>query len=59
MKKPIGKIVLNERMIGWTDKINRIVLTMKNPEAIVYEGQNLSLINQACKEGRITFIRYE
>ena len=59
MRKPIGKIILNERMIGWTDKINRIVLTIKNPEATIYEGQNLSLINKACKEGRITFIRYE
>ena len=59
MKKVIGKVVLNKNMIGWTDKVNRIVLTFKNPEAFVYEGYNMTLINQACREGRITFIRYD
>jgi hypothetical protein len=59
MKKPIGKIILNSKMIGWTDNLNRISLTMFHPEAIIYEGQNLTLINQACAQGKITFIKYE
>jgi hypothetical protein len=32
---------------------------MFHPEAIIYEGQNLTLINQACAQGKITFIKYE
>ncbi len=59
MKKPIGKIVLNKKMIGWTDNLNRIVLTITNPEAIIYEGQNLTLINQGCNQGKITFIKFD
>lgn len=59
MKKPIGKIVLGDRMIGWTDNLNRIILTIRNPEALIYEGQNLTLINQACKQGKIRFIKFD
>lgn len=59
MKKAIGKVVLNSKMIGWVDNLNRIVLTIRNPEALVYEGQNLTLIKQACKQGKITFIKFE
>ena len=58
MKKPIGKIVLARKMIGWTDNLNGIILTIRNPEALIYEGQNLTLINQACREGKIEFIKF-
>ena len=57
--KAIGKVILNKNMIGWTDKINRIVLTIKNPEAEVYQGFNMFFIEQAVKEGRITFVKYD
>ena len=59
MKKAIGKVVLNSKMIGWVDNLNRIVLTIRNPEALVYEGQNLTLINQACREGKIELIKFK
>jgi hypothetical protein len=58
MRKAIGKIILSENMIGWFDNVNRIRLTLKNKEAEVYEGQNLTLINQAVKEGKIKFIKF-
>ena len=58
MKQPIGKIILAKNRLGWTDNLNRITLTMRNPEAFIYEGQNLTIINQACKEGKITFIKF-
>jgi hypothetical protein len=54
--EPIGKIILNKKMIGWVDNVNRIHLTIKNPEAFIYPGQNLTLINQAVKQGKITLI---
>ena len=57
--KPIGKIILNNNMIGWSDNLNRISLTILNPEAIIYEGQNLTLIKQACKQGKISFIKFD
>ena len=59
MKQPIGKIKLCKKMIGWTDNINGIVLTIKKPEAYIYEGQNLTLINRACKEGKIEYIKFK
>ena len=58
MKKAIGKIILSENMIGWFDNVNGIRLTLKNKEAEVYEGQNLTLINQAVKEGKIKFLKF-
>ena len=58
MNKPIGKIVLTKNRLGWNDNLNKITLTIKNPEALVYEGQNLTLINQASKEGKIIFIKF-
>lgn len=58
MKKPIGKIILSKKRIGWVDNLNNIILTVRNPEAFVYEGQNLTLINQACREGKIEFIKF-
>lgn len=58
MKKAIGKIILSEKMFGWFDNVNRIRLTIKKPEAIIYEGQNLTLINQAVKEGKIKFVKF-
>ena len=58
MKEPIGKIILGKRMIGWTDNVNGIILTIRQPEAFVYEGQNLTLINKAHKEGKIEFIKF-
>lgn len=58
MRKAIGKIILSENMIGWFDNVNRIRLTLKNKEAEVYEGQNLTLINQAVKEGKIKFLKF-
>jgi hypothetical protein len=59
MQKPIGKIVLSDKMFGWYDTVNHIRLTVKNREATIYEGQNLTLINKAHKEGKITFIKFE
>ena len=59
MKKAIGKVILNKNMIGWTDNLNRIVLTILSPEATIYEGQNLTLINQACKQGKIELIKFK
>jgi hypothetical protein len=56
--EPIGKIILNKKMIGWVDNINKIHLTIKNPEAFVYPGQNLTLIKQAEKQGKIIFIKF-
>ena len=58
MKNPIGKVILSKNRIGWTDNLNGIVLTIRKPEALIYEGQNLTLINQACKEGKIMFIKF-
>ena len=58
MKEPIGKIKLSKKMIGWTDNLNGIVLTIRNPEAFIYEGQNLTLIRQACKQGKIELIKF-
>ncbi len=58
MKQPIGKIRLSEKRLGWTDNLNGIVLTIRKPEALIYEGQNLTLINQACREGKIVFIKF-
>lgn len=59
MRKPIGKIVLSKNRLGWTDNVNGIILTMRNKEAIIYEDHNLYLINQACTEGKITFIKFD
>lgn len=59
MKEPIGKIILSKKMIGWTDNLNGIVLTIRKPEAFIYEGQNLTLINQACREGKIELIKFK
>ena len=56
--EPIGKIILNKKMIGWVDNVNRIHLTIKNPEAFIYPGQNLTLIKQAVKQGKITLIMF-
>lgn len=58
MRKAIGKVILSENMIGWFDNVNGIRLTLKNKEAEVYEGQNLTLINQAVKEGKIKFLKF-
>ena len=57
--KAIGKIVLNKDMIGWVDKVNRIILTVKNPEAEIYQGFNMFFIEKAVEEGRITFVKYD
>lgn len=56
--KAIGKVILNKKMIGWVDPINPIRLTIKNPEAIVYNNYNLTFIEKAEKEGKIIFIKY-
>lgn len=58
MRKAIGKVILSDNMIGWFDNVNMIRLTLKNKEAEVYEGQNLTLINQAVRDGKIKFIKY-
>ena len=59
MKKPIGKIILSDKMIGWSDSVNSIRLTLKNKEETIYEGMNLTLIERAVKEGKITFIKFK
>ena len=59
MQRAIGKIVLSKKMFGWVDHVNMIRLTAKNPEAVIYEGYNLTLINKAVKEGKIEFIKFE
>ena len=58
MKKAIGKIILSDKMIGWSDNVNNIRLTLKNNEETIYEGMNLTLIERAVKEGKITFIKF-
>ena len=58
MRKAIGKVILSDSMIGWFDNVNGIRLTLKNKEAEVYEGQNLTLINQAVRDGKIKFLKY-
>ena len=58
MKQPIGKVILTKNRLGWKDNLNGITLTIKSPEALIYEGQNLTLINQACREGKIIFIKF-
>lgn len=59
MKKAIGKIILSDKMIGWSDNVNNIRLTLKNREETIYEGMNLTLIERAVKEGKITFIKFK
>lgn len=59
MKKAIGKIILSDKMIGWSDNVNNIRLTLKNNEETIYEGMNLTLIERAVKEGKITFIKFK
>lgn len=59
MKKAIGKIILSDKMIGWSDNVNNIRLTLKNREKTIYEGMNLTLIERAVKEGKITFIKFK
>ena len=59
MKKAIGKIILSDKMIGWSDSVNNIRLTLKNNEETIYEGMNLTLIERAVKEGKITFIKFQ
>jgi hypothetical protein len=59
MKKAIGKIILSDKMIGWSDNVNNIRLTLKNKEETIYEGMNLTLIERAVKEGKITFIKFK
>ena len=59
MKKAIGKIILSDKMIGWSDNINNIRLTLRNKEETIYEGMNLTLIERAVKEGKITFIKFK
>jgi hypothetical protein len=59
MKKVIGKIILSDKMIGWSDNVNNIRLTLRNKEETIYEGMNLTLIERAVKEGKITFIKFK
>jgi hypothetical protein len=59
MKKAIGKIILSDKMIGWSDNVNSIRLNLKNKEDTIYEGMNLTLIERAVKEGKITFIKFK
>lgn len=59
MKKAMGKIILSDKMIGWSDNVNNIRLTLKNKEETIYEGMNLTLIERAVKEGKITFIKFK
>lgn len=59
MKEAIGKIILSDKMIGWSDNVNNIRLTLKNKEETIYEGMNLTLIERAVKEGKITFIKFK
>jgi hypothetical protein len=59
MKKAIGKIILSDKMIGWSDNVNNIRLTLRNKEETIYEGMNLTLIERAVKEGKITFIKFK
>ena len=59
MKKALGKIILSDKMIGWSDNVNNIRLTLRNKEETIYEGMNLTLIERAVKEGKITFIKFK
>ena len=55
MKEPIGKIILGDKMIGWTDLSNQVKLTIKNPVAYVYPGYNMASILEAVKQGKIKY----
>lgn len=58
-KKAIGKVMLCKNRLGWVDFANKIVLTMKNNESLVYEDQPLYLIELGVSKGAIEFIRFE
>lgn len=47
MRAPIAKIRISAGNPGWYDPLTNIHLTITRPEAIVYEGQNVSNIKNA------------
>lgn len=47
MRAPIAKIRISAGNPGWYDPLTNIHLTITRPEALVYEGQNVSNIKNA------------
>lgn len=47
MRAPIAKIRISAGNPGWYDPLTNIHLTITRPEALVYEGQNVSNIKLA------------
>lgn len=66
MRMPIAKIRIAAGNPGWYDSLTNIHLTITRPEALVYEGQNVTNIKTAiaCKlvsliEGTLDPIKHE
>ena len=49
MRAPIAKIRISAGNPGWYDPLTNIHLTITRPEALVYEGQNVSNIKLAVR----------
>lgn len=49
MRKAVAKIKLSPGNVAWYDPLTNIYLTLKSPEAFVYEGDDLTNIKKAIK----------
>ena len=49
MRAPIAKIRISAGNPGWYDPLTNIHLTITRPEALVYEGQNVSNVKLAVR----------
>ena len=57
MSKYLGTIRLNSGQGGWFDELTRIHLTLGNPQADVFAGQNLSNVRKGVHAGRLSLIK--
>ena len=56
MRAPIARIRISAGNPGWYDPLTNIHLTITRPEAIVYEGQNVSNIKLAVRHKTVYVI---
>lgn len=56
MRAPIAKIRINAGNPGWYDPLTNIHLTITRPEAIVYEGSNITNIKKGVSFGLVHVI---
>lgn len=56
MRAPIAKIRINAGNPGWYDPLTNIHLTITRPEAIVYEGSNITNIKKGISFGLVHVI---